>query len=143
MKIRKFKFNIGGYFGASYSLEYKKGMFQYRANEMEPIILIEQPPKNWDFSKVKNSELIQYDSTNEDLKISKEKLTQFVKYVSRYCKSWDKEFMNDEILDGTSWSCDIWIDDFRLKSNGQNEYPSNFNSFLNKLSALTSGKIFE
>jgi hypothetical protein len=143
MKIKKFKFSIGGYFGASYSLEFKKGVFLYRTNDTEPIILIELPPKNWDFSKVKDSELIQYDSTNEDLIISDEKLILFVKYISRYCKSWDKEYMNNNILDGTSWSCDIWIDDFRLKSNGQNEYPSNFNSFLNKLSALTSGKIFE
>ena len=82
-------------------------------------------------------------SIDADLVISEERKLNFFKYISRYCKSWEKEYSHNIVYDGTCWECDIWIDDFRLKSNGLEEYPTNFKAFLKKLSILTSGKIFE
>jgi hypothetical protein len=145
MKIKKFEFEIGAYFNSNYSLQYKKGLFMYRANlmGMRPTILIQLPPKNWDFSEAVNNEIPHFDSTEEDFVIAEEKLIQFVKYASRYCRSWKRDYENYEFMDGTSWSCTIWIDDFKLVSQGYMAYPSNFKPFLDKLSILTGGKVFK
>lgn len=143
MKIKKIDFSIGGYFGSSYSLEYKKELFLYRAQTGgESTISIINPifKKDYQFEHIA---IFKSDSIDADLVISEERKLNFLKYISRYCKSWKKEYLDNDICDGTSWECDIWIDDFRLQSSGQNKYPSNFNSFLTKLSMLTKSKIFE
>ncbi|MFV8366209.1 hypothetical protein [Flavobacterium sp. XS1P27] len=143
MKIRKFEFSIGSCFGSSYSLEYKKGLFLYRAQTGdESSISIINPIFKNDY-QFEHIAIFQSDSFDEDLVISEERKLNFFKYINRYCNSWEKEYSNNIVCDGTTWECDIWIDDFRLKSNGLEEYPSNFKSFLNKISVLTSGKIFE
>ena len=67
----------------------------------------------------------------------------FYKYITRYCKSWDTEYQDYEVCDGTGWDCTIWIDDFKLVSHGYEAYPRNFKAFMNKLKVLTSGKIFK
>lgn len=143
IKIRKLEFNIGGHFGPSYSLEYKKGLFLYRAQTGDESTIYNINPIFKNDYQFEHIAIFQSDSFDEDLVISEERKLNFFKYISRYCKSWKKEYLNNDICDGTSWECDIWIDDFRLKVSGQNKYPSNFNSFLIKLSILNSGKIFE
>ena len=118
-------------------------MFLYRAQTGgESTISIINPifKKDYQFEHIA---IFKSDSIDADLVISEERKLNFLKYISRYCKSWKKEYLDNDICDGTSWECDIWIDDFRLQSSGQNKYPSNFNSFLTKLSMLTKGKIFE
>lgn len=143
MKIRKFEFSIGSYFGPSYSLKYKKGLFLYRAQTGDENTISNINPIFKNDFQYEHEVIFQSDSFDADLVISEERKLNFLKYISRYCKSWKKEYLNNDICDGTSWECDICIDDFRLKSSGQNKYPSNFNSFLIKLSLLTKGKIFE
>ena len=143
MTIKKFEFSIGAYFGSSYSLEYKKGLFLYRAKTGDIATISNINPIFINDYQYEHIAIFQSDSIDSDLVISEERKLNFFKYISRYCKSWEKEYQNNFICDGTSWECDIWIDDFRLKSNGLEEYPPNFKSFLNKLSVLTSGKIFK
>ncbi|WP_158729051.1 hypothetical protein [Flavobacterium sp. I-STPA6A] len=143
MKIRKFEFNIGSYFGPTYSLLYKSGLFLYRAQTGDESSISSINPIFKNDYQFEHIAIFQSDSFDADLVISEERKLNFFKYIIRYCKSWEKEYSNNIVCDGTSWECDIWIDDFRLKSNGLEEYPSNFKSFLNKLSVLTSGKIFE
>ena len=141
MKIKKFEFSIDGYFRDSYALKYKKGIFEYRANaDKNQITTINPVCKNdYDFENVA---IVSIDSLDEDLIISEERLNNFYKYITRYCKSWKTEYQDYEVCDGTSWECNIWIDDYKLVSQGYAAYPSNFKSFMNKLKVLTSGKIF-
>lgn len=143
MTIKKFQFSIGGYFGSSYSIELVDGLFLYRATTdgLTTIALI-NPICEYD-SQFEHEVIVQSDNLDEDLVLAEERIKGFYKYISRYCKTWQNDYCDIDICDGTSWECDIWIDDFRLQSGGQNKYPSNFESFLNKLSILTKGKIFE
>lgn len=127
MKIKKFEFSIDGYFRESYALKYRKGNFEYRANVDKNQITTINPVFKDDY----------------DLIISEERLNNFYKYISRHCKSWDFEYQDFEVSDGTSWECTIWIDDFKLVSKGYAAFPSNFKAFMNKLQVLTSGKIFK
>ena len=60
----------------------------------------------------------------------------------KYYNDWDKEYGWMKYMDGTFWECDIEGNNFRLKSRGQVEYPSNFGTFLNKLTKFTEGKYF-
>lgn len=143
MIIKKFQFSIGGYFGSTYSIELVDGMFLYRANTDGIITISQINPIYENDSQFEHEVIVQSDSIDEDLFLTEERIERFYKYVSRYCKMWQKDYCDNNIFDGTSWECDIWIDDFRLQSGGQNKYPSNFNSFLTKLSMLTKGKIFE
>jgi hypothetical protein len=143
MTIKKFEFSIGGYFGSSYSIELVDGLFWYRANTDGITTISQINPIYEDNSQFEHEVIVQSDSMDEDLVLSEQRLEHFYKYISRYCKTWQKDYCDNDVLDGTSWECDIWIDDFRLQSTGQNKYPSNFKSFLNKLSILTKGKTFE
>ena len=142
MKIKKFEFSIDGYFRDSYSLKYKKGVFEYRANVADIKITNINPviKNNYHFENVA---IFQTDSFDEDLVISEERKNNFYKYISKYCKSWETEYQNYEVYDGTGWECTIWIDDFKLVSQGYAAYPRNFKAFMNKLKVLTSGKIFK
>lgn len=143
MTIRKFKFSIGGYFSSSYSIELVDGLFLYRANTDGIITISQINPIYENDCQFEHEVIVQSDSIDEDLFLTEERKERFYKYVSRYCKMWQKDYCDNDIFDGTSWECDIWIGDFKLKSSGQNKYPSNFKSFLYKLSMMTKGKIFE
>lgn len=143
MNIKKFQFSIGGYFSPSYSIKYVDGLFLYRANTHGLNTIIHINPVYENDSQFEHEAIVQSDDLDENLVLTKERIDKFYKYISRYCKTWQKDYCDTNILDGTSWECDIWIDDFRLQSGGQNKFPSNFESFLNKLSTLTKGKIFE
>ena len=124
--IKKFIFSIGGFPGPSYSIEYKNGIFAYRA----------EPKYNDDL-------LLHNDSTSADLEISAKRVDRFYNYIRRYCKHWKKKYSIGPVCDGTYWECDIKIDDFSLRSSGHVAYPGNFDTFLHKLTILTNGKIFE
>jgi hypothetical protein len=143
LKVKKFNFNIGGYFGSTYSLELVDGLFLYRATTDGRTTISQINPIYENDSQFEHEVIVQSDSMNEDLVLTEEIIEKFHKYISRYCKTWEQDYANYDICDGTSWECDIWIENFRLKSSGQNKYPSNFKSFLYKLSVLTKGKIFE
>ena len=143
MKIKKFEFYIGSYFGPKHSLEYKKGLFEYRTIQGHYIDVDDiklRPPTP---SEIKNGEVfrnINYE--NEDLEIPQKRLERFCKYLKRYCKSWEKEYFDHNMRDGLEWECNIRVDDLKLKSYGHVNYPSNFDTFIHKLCVLTGGKIF-
>jgi hypothetical protein len=143
MIIKKFQFSIGGYFGSSYSIELVDGLFLYRATTDGVTTESQINPIYENDSQFEHEVIVQSDTTDEDLVLTEERIERFRKYISRYCKGWQKDYCDYDVLDGTSWECDIWVDDFRLQSSGQNKYPSNFKSFLYRLSMLTKGKIFE
>jgi hypothetical protein len=143
MKIKKFEFRIAGYFGSTYSIELVDGLYLYRATTEGISTESQINPIYENDLQFEHEVIVQSDSIDEDLVLTEERIERFYKYISRYCKGWQKDYCDYDVLDGTSWECDIWIDDFRLQSGGQNKYPSNFKSFLNKLSMLTKGKIFE
>jgi hypothetical protein len=142
MKIKKFEFSINGYFRDSYSLKYKKGIFEYRADVVESKITTINPVFKNEYH-FENVAIFLMDSLDADLIISEERKNNFYKYITRYCKSWETEYQDYEVSDGTGWECTIWIDDFKLVSHGYAAYPRNFKEFMNKLKVLTSGKIFE
>jgi hypothetical protein len=115
----------------------------YRANRNGIKTISQINPIYENDSQFEHEVIVQSDSMNEDPVLSEQRIESFYKYISQHCKTWQKDYCDNDVLDGTSWECDIWIDDFRLLSSGQNKYPSNFKFFLNKLSILTKGKIFE
>lgn len=78
----------------------------------------------------------------KNLVIERERLVKFYRYISIYCKNWKKNY-GELVCDGSMWSCHIQIGDFILKSNGQNDFPKNFKTFLFKLKYLTNGREFE
>jgi hypothetical protein len=144
MIIKKFEFGIGGYGGSSYSLEFKNGLFSYRCTndeyrliELINPVIPEGTDPDWDDIITKK------DTFDADVHISDKKIERFHNYISRYCKTWQKEYNNHDICDGTYWSCDIWIDEVRLNSSGHELYPKNFNGFLKQLTILIHGKIFK
>jgi hypothetical protein len=143
MTVKKFQFSIGGYFGSSYSIELVDGLYLYRASTDGLITISQINPIYENDSQFEHEVIVQSDSMDDDLILTEERIERFYKYISRYCKTWQKDYCDKDVLDGTSWESDIWIDDFRLQSGGQNKYPSNFKSFLDKLSMVTKGKIFE
>jgi hypothetical protein len=142
MKIKKFEFSINGFFRDSYSLKYKKGIFEYRADVFKRQITTINPVFKNDYH-FENVAIFSMDSLDADLIISEERKNNFYKYITKYCKSWETEYQNYEVYDGTGWECTIWIDDFKLVSRGYEAYPNNFKAFMNKLKILTSGKIFK
>jgi hypothetical protein len=143
MNVKKLEFAIGGYGGSSYSLEFKNRLFLYRCtNEDYKVIELINPVIPEDTVPVWEDIITKKDSFDADLHISDKKIERLHKYISRYCKTWEKEYKNLDICDGTHWSCDIWIDDIRLTSSGHELYPKNFNGFLKQLTILTHGKIF-
>ena len=46
---------------------------------------------------------------------------------------WDKEYVDNTILDGENWKLNINTKDIKLKSSGINAYPKNYDTFLNLL----------
>lgn len=141
MRIKKFEFSIGSYYGNNYNLNYKNGVFEYQA-EVDCITVSDLNPVFKSDYHFEHVAIFTLDNINADLLISEERKHNFYKYISRYCKFWEKEYSNIEIMDGTGWECNICIDDFKLKSSGYMSYPSNFKTFLSKLTELTSGKVF-
>ena len=46
---------------------------------------------------------------------------------------WDKEYIDNTVLDGESWKLNINTKNIKLKSSGINAYPKNYDTFLNLL----------
>ena len=80
MKIKKFEFRIDGYYRDSYSLKYKKGIFEYRADVAEIIITDINPVINNNYH-FENVAIFQTDSFDADLNISEERINNFYKYI--------------------------------------------------------------
>lgn len=141
--LTKFHFSIGEYPGPHYSLNFKKGKFEYRCiPDFEPMTRMINPvvDENTDWDKIK----VHLDSKSQDLDLPADKFVNFLKYVKRYCSHWKGKYKlgSEPVLDGTMWEVNIKTKDFSLKSEGHVSYPMNFDTFLLKLEQLT-GKIFE
>lgn len=71
------------------------------------------------------------DKQEELIRVSDEELIEF-KYIINELKmeKWKKEYVSkDIIMDGTSWSIYLYLDDKFIKSSGSNSYPKSFNKF--------------
>jgi len=143
LDIKKFYFSIGGFPGPWHSIEYKNGVFAYRTEPKEMADELAYTLPTLPELESKESPFNFLDPSSEDLQLTEKKMCQFYAYIRRYCKHWKRKYSIGEVCDGTSWECDIWIADFRLRSEGLEAYPKNFDPFLRKLTVLTEGKIFE
>jgi hypothetical protein len=103
MKIKKFEFSVSSYFGSSYSLEYKNELFRYRAQTGDITSITSLNPIFINDYQFEHIAIFQSDSDDADLIVSAERKLHFFKYISRYCKSWKKEYSNNIIYDGTCW----------------------------------------
>lgn len=143
MKIHKFIFQIGGSHGSGYQIKLIDNVWKYHSvpESYESDVIIDLRRT---LSEGKNNEIARkLNSLPGDIMIEPESLEMFSKYIRRYCKHWKKNYKPKHlIIDGTSWYCEICINDFKLISEGNNEFPGNFNTFLLKLMMLTEGKIF-
>ena len=52
------------------------------------------------------------------------------KIKENYIDRWDKEYVDNNVLDGESWELEINTKDIKLKSSGMNAYPDNYDTFL-------------
>jgi len=103
-KITRFYFSIGGYFSGDDSIEIIKYNTQIKSicNEEENIF------------------------TNE-------KWNEFIdKILNENILNWKEKYHNNNILDGEQWELEIEFNDLSLfESCGSNEYPSNWQNFIN------------
>ena len=147
MQLKKFYFRIGGYGGNTYTLELKAGKFVYTSfPDDTDAVYIDMGAPRIRFSKTGKithvEETLSYlESSNATLTLDPEKLDHFLRYAKQHCRHWKKSY-DTLTLDGIQWEVDIWTDQFRLKSDGSNDYPGNFESFTWRLTLLTGGKMF-
>ncbi|MDO8869518.1 MAG: hypothetical protein Q7V10_02085 [Methanobacteriaceae archaeon] len=57
--------------------------------------------------------------------------------------SWEKSYINFNIIDGCAWSIDLTHNNKKIKSSGSNAWPENFKEFIRALEDLTSFDITE
>ena len=116
-----FQLSIGGYFGPSYSLEFKGHEITYETFG--------------DGYELENSEI---------LIPTMEQLDQFLKEIKKIgVWKWNKLYTNPYILDGTSWSVSIEYEGKRFKSSGSNAYPEGFDEFTKSVRKLMNNKPFQ
>lgn len=124
-------------------MDYKNGLFEYRTQPKYEITAMHITPMPPTISELKHDEVIVYaDSECADLEIEEKRVIRFYKYIKQYCKHWEKEYSIGPVCDGTMWECNIHIDNYKLKAEGHQAFPKNFDTFLHKLTVLTKGKIF-
>jgi len=116
----KLAISIGGYFGPNYSL----GL---NGRELAYTKISEECP----------------DGVVETVHPSNEQWRRFWKFMEECHEEWDEEYVDPEVMDGTSWSVEIETDEISIQSSGSNAYPDNFDEFLEEVTALMDGRAFE
>ena len=94
MNIRKFRFLIGGYFGNSYTLVYKKGKLEYRCfHGVDSVFEFNVPVvKKWTEEDKEHDEIIlQKNSADEDIKLEEIRFNRFLSYLKVNCENWKEE----------------------------------------------------
>lgn len=131
---KRFSAYIGGFTGASYSLELRDEALAYTVSESgaqnSSLKLITPTPAQWrEFRQIL-----------DDINVWQ----------------WHSGYRSDGVVDGTQWSLDIAYADHAVKTHGDNNYPyitgkpngqpyptQAFNRYLAAIKKLTGGKIFE
>jgi hypothetical protein len=124
MEIKMLGFSIGGYFGTNYSIEIAHDQLDYQAGD-SPCFVRQKPY----VVNLEKSALSLFKSELERLEVL----------------SWEKEYFNPGVCDGTQWDLEYNIDGKRGKKFGSNAYPgqseweSSFSpTFIDFLRALNS-----
>ena len=112
----EFSFFIGGYFGNHVECIIRGGKLHCYIMDMSWMKRFVTPT----IIPIKN---------NPDWKA----LTAFLKAAK-----WQKEYFNRYVMDGTQWELKFKDKDIKLRCNGSNAYPDNFEAFLRLLNAVTS-----
>ena len=111
---------IGGFFGASYTVELKDGILHYsvRENGKETTTTITPTAEQWPSFRRALDELNIW--------------------------NWRKHYKDRHVLDGTLWSVNIVYQGRKLASDGSNEYPrrKEFEQYLAAVRKLLGGKPF-
>lgn len=110
----KFKFFIGGYFGGHFEVQLKEDQLLFFVDNRS---FLNMPP-NYIVSTKDNGDW--------------NRLIAFIESLD-----WKQKYFNNEILDGTQWELTFKSDKKRLSCFGSNEYPDNFDSFINLLKKIT------
>lgn len=125
--VKSFAFSCGGYFN---------GYDYFLIEENNYIITLTITPSILS-ERTEISKEITYDEWFEFLDIIYSKL---------FIHEWNKEYVNNDILDGTQWSITFKLEDGKeIKYHGSNEYPAYWKEFLvfiNKYAEF-SGVIFK
>ena len=129
---KNFSTSIGGWHGASYSVDIKDGVLNYSK------------------SAGKKTNEFTLTPTLEQWKTFKSALNSLNVW------KWKSDYINLNILDGTSWSLDIEYSDRKLHARGANDHPTQsgkangkpepteaFNTYLAAVRKLLGGKEFE
>jgi hypothetical protein len=120
-QINAFHLSIGGYFGASYSLELKGYEITYKIFRGG--------------YEIENSEMIT---------TTLAQLNQFMEEIKEIgVFYWKKRYVNPQILDGTSWTISIDCAGKRFESSGSNAYPKGFDEFTKSVRKLLNNKPFQ
>lgn len=114
---------VGGYFGPNYIVEvnFLKGEMSWKESQstfLEP------------------SQEVHVRIVETDVHVLKEELR------SCHILSWNNQYVNYDIVDGTEWSLDLRIGNKRRRMFGSNEYPEEWERFCGILKKWT-GKPFE
>ena len=109
---------IGGFFGASYTIELKDGILHYSVREhgKETNTTITPTAEQW----------ISFRQALNELNIW----------------NWQKHYKDRHVLDGTIWSVNIVYQGRKLVSDGSNQYPKQFEQYLAAVRKLLGGKQF-
>ncbi|MDX9694301.1 MAG: hypothetical protein RBT49_00765 [Bacteroidales bacterium] len=100
--IKKLFFEIGGYFSDHHKIEIKGNKGLYNKTSSGPYFL-----------------------NPEEFEIDSEKMEQLIQILNVIdVWSWEREYFNSEVMDGTHWQLEIvLLDGKRVKSEGSNKYP--------------------
>jgi hypothetical protein len=113
--------SIGGYPGPWYSIELKQDALVYSVTQ----------------DTGRKSKAVEIQPSAKDWKRFHRVLEESAAW------SWEAEYVNADILDGTSWHLRVEWEGSSLNSRGSNAYPSWFQSVLRGLSQLVGGRSFE
>lgn len=109
--VTSIKFSVGGFFQGVTDIIIKR-------NDKGAIVTVEQ---------------IRYSEQPVETEISSAKWNKIVNtlYGPLYLNEWKKDYVNNDILDGTQWSLDIKLTNNRKRSyHGSNDYPPYWNELL-------------
>lgn len=113
----KFKFFIGGYHGNHFEVVLQKEDLCFFVDDI--------PMGIWEDTKPNYIISIKQDEDWQDLI----KLMESLKWKRKYC--------DNEIMDGTQWKLVFKSSHNKLNCYGSNEYPEDFDAFINRLSLFT------
>lgn len=80
---------------------------------------------------IKNNNILK----NEKYYLNKKNATELIK---EYITYWDKEYINNTIIDGIKTEIIIYIDNEIIKYNFINKIPPNYNEFMIKLQRMVN-----